>query len=232
MHIFASQILDKQMKLNIINFPNEDIKNIIFDFGGVIMDINILKTVTAFSSLKIEGLNSDDIISGHKAFLLDLELGNITPDQFIEAIYRDYPAARQVADKQIWDAWNALLQDYDPARIALIEDLKKHYNIYMLSNTNFPHRLKFKEIFRKQFGENLEDLFIKCYYSDEMHLRKPNHDIYEAVIKDARITPENTLFIDDNELNITEARKTGLKAYHLSNGEKITKLFTKRTAII
>ncbi|MFV0469279.1 MAG: HAD family hydrolase [Dysgonomonas sp.] len=200
-------------------------KNIIFDFGGVIMDINITKTISAFAKLKIEGLKSDDIISSHKGFLYDLEVGNITPDEFISRIYREYPSATNASDKLIWDAWNALLQPYDPDRIAMVAQLKEYFNLYLLSNTNFPHRVKFREMFRKQFDENLEDLFIQSFYSDEIHLRKPDSEIYQYVITTARINPEKTLFIDDNEANITAARKAGLNAYHLAGGEKITDLF-------
>jgi len=211
------------MKL-IEKFPT-NIKNIIFDFGGVIMDINISKTVTSFADLKIDGLKSEDIITSHKHYLHNLEIGMITPDQFISCIYKDYPAASNVSDKLIWDAWNSLLQPYDPKRIEMLVKLKKYYNTYLLSNTNFPHRVKFKEIYRRQFGENLEDLFIECFYSDEMHLRKPDIEIYEQVIKRSRIDANATLFIDDNEMNIKSARKAGLVAYHLTGGEKITDLF-------
>lgn len=211
------------MKLN-SKLP-QDIKNIIFDFGGVIMDINIGKTIAAFTQLNIEGLKAEDIISVHKSYLLDLELGNISPDEFISKLYADYPSAARASDKQIWDAWNTLLQPYDPDRIKLLGDLGKEYNLYLLSNTNFPHRIKFKEMFRQQFDENIEDLFQKCFYSDEMHLRKPGTEIYEKVLDETRINPQITLFIDDNEANITGARKAGLQAYHLTGGEKITDLF-------
>ncbi len=211
------------MKL-IGKFP-PNIKNIIFDFGGVIMDINISKTITAFANLNIDGLNADDIISSHKKFLHDLEIGVISPSEFIEAIHKDYPAAANVSDKLIWNAWNALFGKYDVQRIAMVDELKNNYRTYLLSNTNFPHRVKFREIYRSQFNENLEDLFIECFYSDEMHLRKPDPEIYDQVVKKARVNPDTTLFIDDNEANIVSAQKYGLQAYHLTAGEKITDLF-------
>lgn len=210
------------MKL-IGKFP-KNINNIIFDFGGVIMDINIGRAIAAFANLNI-GLKADDIISSHKRFLYDLEVGNSTPEEFINIIYKEYPAASDVSDKLIWDAWNTLLGTYDPKRIAMLAKLRKDYNLYLLSNTNFPHRVKFKEIYRRQFGENLEDLFVQCFYSDELHLRKPDPEIYNQVVKTARINPKTTLFIDDNEANITSAREFGLHAYHLPVNEKITDLF-------
>lgn len=219
------------MKLNIPGFPEDEIENIIFDFGGVIMDINIGRTLVAFNNLKIEGLNSDDIISGHKKFLLDLELGLITPSQFIDAIHVEYPAAKNVNEKEIWDAWNALLLPYDRGRIEMLEKINKKYRTYLLSNTNFPHRVKFKEMYRKQFGENFDDLFIQCFYSDEMHLRKPDLEIYKQVMESIRLDPRKTLFIDDNEANITGARKYGLHVYHLAGGVRITDLFASDEAI-
>lgn len=217
------------MKLSIPGFPVDEIENIIFDFGGVIMDINIGRTLVAFNNLKIEGLDSDDIISGHKKFLLDLELGLITPSQFIDAIHTEYPGAKNVNEKEIWDAWNALLQPYDRGRIEMLEKINQSYRTYLLSNTNFPHRVKFKEMYRKQFGENFDDLFIQCFYSDEMHLRKPDQEIYKQVMDSIRLNPRKTLFIDDNEANITGARKFGLHTYHLTGGERITDLFVPRS---
>lgn len=107
----------------------------------------------------------------------------------------------------------------------MVDELRGNYRTYLLSNTNFPHRVKFKEIYREQFNENFEDLFIQCFYSDEMHLRKPDQEIYREVVKQTRINPEKTLFIDDNEANIAGAKEFGLQAYHLTNGEKITDLF-------
>lgn len=206
------------------DFP-ENIENIIFDFGGVIMDINIGKTITAFAELQIDGLNKDDVISAHKKFLLDLELGLITPEEFFTTLHREYPDMSNVSEKKVWEAWNSLLQPYDPQRIAMIEDIKQHYNLYLLSNTNLPHRVRFIEMYTEQFGKKFEDLFIRAYYSDEMHLRKPDLNIYRQVIEETGIDPQKTLFIDDNELNITYARQIGLNAYHLTNGEKITDLF-------
>lgn len=215
----------KKIEMKLVDKFPVGIKNIIFDFGGVIMDINISKTITAFTDLKIKGLNAEDIISSHKQFLHNLEIGTITPDEFINCIYEEYPAASSVSDKLIWNAWNSLLQPYDEKRIEMVNRLKDYYNLYLLSNTNFPHRVKFKEIYRRQFGENLEDLFIECFYSDEMHLRKPDPEIYRQVVEKARIDPHVTLFIDDNEMNIKSAEKFGLKVYHLTGGEKITDLF-------
>lgn len=211
--------------MKLIDKFSKDINNIIFDFGGVIMDININKTIAAFVQLNIEGVNAEDIISSHKQFLHDLEIGTITPKEFIDALHKEYPSTSAISEKLIWDAWNALLQPYDPKRIEMVAKLKKNYSTYLLSNTNFPHRVKFKEMYRDQFNENLEDLFVQSFYSDEMHLRKPNQEIYRQVIDEARINPQTTLFIDDNEANIVSAKEFGLQAYHLTNGEKITDLF-------
>lgn len=205
-------------------FPS-NIKNIIFDFGGVIMDINIAKTIQAFAALHVEGWSKDDIISSHKKYLLDLELGLINPDEFIAALHTEYPAMANVSIDSIWKAWNALLLGYDPKRIELIKDLRKDYKLFVLSNTNLPHRVQFKKMFREQFKKGFGSLFDKQFYSDEMHLRKPDLKIYNEVIEDTGIKPEETLFIDDNELNITYAKQIGLIAYHLTGGEKITDLF-------
>lgn len=211
--------------MQLTNKLPKNIDNIIFDFGGVIMDININKTIAAFVELNIEGLNAEDIISSHKKFLHDLEVGTLTPDEFINVIHCEYPKAKNISDEKIWDAWNALLQPYDKNRVEMLKKLKSNYNLYLLSNTNLPHRIRFKKIYEEQFNENLEDLFIHCFYSDEMHLRKPNSEIYKQVVEESKIEPTKTLFIDDNEANVVAAQMFGLHAYHLTNGERITDLF-------
>lgn len=213
------------MKINISDLQAENIEYIIFDFGGVIMDIDIQKTITGFAKLQIAGLSEEDVIADNESFFLDLELGNITPAQFIDTLHRNYPASSDIPEADVWAAWNALLQPYEKKRIDLLEKISESYKIYLLSNTNYPHREKFRDMYKKQFGGNFDNLFTECFYSDEMHLRKPDIQIYQEVTNALGIQPEKILFIDDKKVNIEAARDCGWHAYQLTNGEQITDIF-------
>ena len=118
----------------------ENIENIIFDLGGVLLDIDVRKTLDAFEKLHIKGLKAEDIYPNLKSCFLELEIGALSPDEFIEAIRKEYPDARNVDEMQFWKAWNALLLDFVPARFDLLEKVRREYRIYLLSNTNRPHR--------------------------------------------------------------------------------------------
>lgn len=207
---------------------DKDIENIIFDFGGVILDIDINKSVDAFQELGITGFTARDIHPDTKSFFCDLEKGTISTSQFFEIILKNYPTEKNVSQKDLYEAWAALLLPYKKENIDLLKNLKaKKYNIYLLSNTNYPHRIRFLNNFTRQFGYDMESLFEKCYYSDDLGMRKPDENIYMHVINDAKLDPKKTIFIDDNFINLTSAQQCGLKTYHLkaSEGEKITEIF-------
>lgn len=208
---------------------DKNIKNIIFDFGGVLLDIDISKTVDAFKKLGIEGFHEDDIYPETKNVFLELEMGNINTREFFEALREQYPSANKASDKELYEAWCALLLDFDLKKFDLIKSLSSKYNLYLLSNTNYPHRIRFLNNYIRQTGFDMESLFKKCYYSDEMRGRKPDISIYNRVIKDAGIEPSETIFIDDNLVNITHAIESGMRGYYLKTkrGETILDIFEK-----
>lgn len=208
-----------------INDSEDKIKNVIFDLGGVLLDIDVSLTVKKFDELNISGLKKEDIHPNQQDFFLDIETGHISNDEFIEKIRQTYPDARNTPEQDIWDAWNALLLDFDLSRFELIRKLSDTYNIYLLSNTNLPHRLYYIKRFYEQAGQSFESYFKKCYYSDEMLTRKPNRDIYEAVVADAAINPAETLFIDDNEPNFEGAKAVGIVCHHLKAPQTIHDIF-------
>lgn len=201
------------------------IKNIIFDLGNVILDIDINRTLQAFKKLNITGLEVSDIHPHQRDFFLDLEVGLISDEQFIEKIYQTYPDSRKVGPRSIMEAWNVLLLDFEKDRFDMLRKLSNNHRIFLLSNTNHPHRLFFLEKAKQQLGVEFESFFEKCYYSDVLKMRKPDVRIYKHVIEDAGIDPSQTLFIDDNECNFSGAEEAGLNYYHLTAGNKVTSLF-------
>ena len=114
---------------------------------------------------------------------------------------------------------------FDVQRVELLRELGKRCPVYLLSNTNLPHRIRFRESFRERFGGSFDELFVRCFYSDELHLRKPDPEIYRSVARQIGTPPGKLLFIDDNAANVSAARGEGWQACHLTGGITVTDLF-------
>ncbi len=211
------------MKINIANIT--DVEIVVFDLGGVVMDVVFDKTLDAFARLDIGRVDKGDIIAGKDSFFRELEVGEITGPEFIDKFRLAYPASKNIPEEAIWEAWHALLQPYESERIELLKKIAGNYKIYLFSNTNAPHREVFRRMFREQFGSELDSLFEKCYYSDVLHLRKPDPAAYEAITKDLGVEPGKILFIDDTAANVEQARACGWQAYRLTGGETIGDIF-------
>jgi HAD superfamily hydrolase (TIGR01509 family) len=196
------------------------IKNIIFDLGGVILNIDINLTAEAFVDLGIKDFSQ---YFGHgfaASFFKDYEIGKISDEKFINDLRKlgnlDAP------DSVIIKAWDALLLDFPPKRIELLKKLKNKYRIFLFSNTNSLHTKTFKKIYQDTFNnETLDELFEKAYYSQILGMRKPDLDSYRYIIKENDLQPEETLFIDDASVNIKGANEVGLKGYFLEPGKTI-----------
>lgn len=200
----------------------EHIKNVIFDLGGVILNIDFKKTDEAFRLLGWD--NFSDHISQHHItdFFEQYETGQMDDDSFVRGIRE--MIGKPVSEHQIVAAWNALLLDFPAERIRFLQDVKARYNTYLLSNTNSIHHKEFQERLKKQYGVYLEDLFDKVYYSHVVKLRKPLAAIFELVLHENGLNPAETLFVDDTASNFPEAVKLGINVHHLVPGTSITAL--------
>jgi len=199
------------------------VKNIIFDLGGVILNIDYGQTANAFK--KIGVANFDEIYSQAKQVQVfdKLETGELTPDEFREYMKEIVPSL-QLSD--IDKAWNAMLLDLPASRIDLLKKLKKKYRLFLLSNTNEIHIKCFRKIIDSFYGENIFDaIFENQYYSSEIGMRKPNPECFQYVLEKNGMEPSETLFIDDSIQHVEGARKLKINAYHLIPGEDITRLF-------
>lgn len=203
------------------------INNIIFDFGGVILNIDFQKSIDAFEALGFT--NFDELFSQFKAdeLFMKLEVGRVNEDDFFERLKEVAP--EKVEKYQLKNAWNAMLLSYRKESLEFLNELSRQYNLYLLSNTNEIHYAAFSEMLRRETKfDNLESFFTKAFYSHELKMRKPDKEIYEYVIRDARINPEETLFIDDTHTNFDEAEKLGIKTYLLLPDERIEMLTLER----
>jgi glucose-1-phosphatase len=199
------------------------LKNIIFDLGAVLIDIDYKKTENAFIQLGFT--NFDEMYTQYTAneVFEKLETGKISNDDFYKTIIG--LSEREITALQIKTAWNAILLNWRKNSVAFLKTIGKQYNIYLLSNTNAIHQEAFFESLKIETGiTNFNGFFTKAYYSHEIHLRKPNADIFEFVAKDAGINAEESLFIDDSHNNIKTARGLGFKTHLLLPTERIEQM--------
>lgn len=190
------------------------IKHIIFDLGGVILNIDYQRTEQAFKNLGI--LHFADLYNQFHASRLfeDFETGKIAPETFLAELKKEAPQG--VTDKQLIEAWNAMLLDFPLSRLQLLQQLRNQYNLYLLSNTNALHLEAFHKLLLETRGlPSLGVLFEKTYYSHLIGQRKPSREVYEWVLAQNRLSPEETLFIDDSLHNVEGARSAKLQTIHL-----------------
>jgi glucose-1-phosphatase len=193
--------------------PAKKIRNIIFDLGGVILNINPQLTVNAFRKLGWNDFYDERQKSSNRELFYDLERGNLSPELFRKNVRQRIK--NDISDSDIDIAWTAMILDIPAERIRYLEELKKYFRIFLLSNTNEIHKIKFHRIFEKDFGYSFYDLFERIFYSYEIGLRKPNPQIYIQVLNDAGIIAGETLFIDDMDENIQAAQSLGILTLHI-----------------
>ncbi len=189
------------------------IKNIIFDLGGVILNIDFNRTAKAFTDLGIDDFSKHITKFQASSLFLDYETGLIDDDTFIKGIQSLSP--KPLSEQEVIDAWNALLLDFPEERIAFLKLLRKKYRLFLLSNTNAIHLVEFQKRFYALTGNYLEGVFEKTYYSHVVKLRKPSEAIYQLVVSENSLIPSETLFVDDTAVNFQGSEKIGLKSAHI-----------------
>lgn len=196
----------------------QGIKNIIFDLGGVIINLDNRRTEEALTRLGVKNMRQ---YFGHghaDSFFKDYEVGKITDRQFIDSI-RTMGGLEGVTDGEIIEGWNALLLDFPPERIHLLEELGKRYRLFLFSNTNSLHLAALRKIYAQTFGSgSLDDHFEKTYYSHLLGMRKPEKESYEYILRENGLEGSETLFVDDAIVNIEGAEHAGLKGLYLRPG--------------
>ncbi len=201
-----------------------EIKNIIFDLGGVIINLSVEKTHQAFAALS--GLPVEEIknIVHHGAFFHQYERGLIG-----DADFRDHlreSLNMNVGDTELDHAWNAMLLDIPMERIRLLEQLKPRFNLFLLSNTNNIHLQCFNSQVQQLTGFTaIDQYFHQAYYSHLLKMSKPDVEIYEHVLQSSNLIPSETIFLDDNKDNLAGANKAGIQMFHVQHPDQIFSLF-------
>ena len=208
----------------------DQIRNIIFDFGGVICDLDIARTVEKFK--EFGPVKPGEMVSKEESDLRfaklveHFEKGDISSEEFRENIRNHY--LTPPTDASIDETWNALLVGIPLERIHLLESIRHQYRILLLSNSNEIHYNHYLQDYRIKTGfQDFDDLFEKAYFSFMIHLSKPGKEVFEFVLKDSGLDPSQTLFIDDTLKHVETARSLGINGYRLDiqKGEQVMDLF-------
>jgi FMN phosphatase YigB (HAD superfamily) len=200
------------------------VKNIIFDFGGVIINIDYDRTIQGFRELGL--LDVDKLYSKlSQESLFDLfETGKISGEEFFTGLESYFPVKPERSALE--NAWNAMLLDFPRENMDLLHEVKNHYRTFLLSNTNQVHLDHYFQKLQSQYHlRNMDEFFEKTYYSHLINRRKPGVETFLYVLEDSGVKAEDTFFIDDSPQHVEGALKAGLKAYHLKPSEKIGEIF-------
>ena len=198
----------------------EGIKHIIFDLGGVILNIDYNLTEKAFIDAGIH--NFPELYSQLKqSDLFDkFEVGAINRVEFIAELRKI--SGTKVSDAEILNAWNAMILDYPVRRLQILQQLRLYYDLFLLSNTNEVHEDAFNELLMRSHGiPNIGVFFDKVYLSHRIGMRKPMKEIFQRVLEDNGLKPEHTLFIDDSPQHIAAAKELGIQTIFLEKGMTI-----------
>lgn len=177
------------------------IKNLLFDLGAVVLNLDQEKTLRAFKRLGADL----DMLNTESTLFTDFEIGKVTAENFVHTLQTKLKG--NASKEEIIAAWNAMLLDLPTFRIDMLKELKKEYRLFLLSNTNSIH---IESVYAEHGKQVFSDLFEKCYLSHEIGHRKPHVECYKFVLEDAKIKACETVFIDDNKANIKGAEQAGL----------------------
>ena len=201
------------------------VKTLIFDLGGVILDLSVDHTLESFSQLsKLSKEKVQDIYVSTPGFL-DYEKGSIDDVVFRDFVRETFSISAD--DETIDTCWNAMLRGIPPLKLDLMTRLQSEFQVFLLSNTNAIHVRHINEVILPQRPGNrsLDSYFHKAYYSHRMGKRKPDADIFEQVLEENHLVPEQTLFLDDYAVNIEGAKALGIKTMHVTSPNLILDYF-------
>jgi glucose-1-phosphatase len=203
---------------------NPQIKTIVFDLGNVIIDLDIERTWASLKHYLGDNFHEElKKIYPNRDIFIDFEIGIISEKLFFDTLRE--ASEQPLSIRTLKECWNAMLLTINPERFKMLSQLKKNYNVFLLSNTNETHVNFVDGYLQTVFGFSIKEFdaryFHRSYYSHIIHLRKPNLSIYDYVINDANINPAETLFIDDNEDNIKGVIKAGWHGYLHRIGDEI-----------
>jgi glucose-1-phosphatase len=195
-------------------------KNIIFDLGGVLLDIDYLRCERAFETLGCTNFREIYSQARQTPLFDDFETGRISQDDFFIRV-KELSGLNNISSEEIKNSWNAMLIGFSEEKFQLLKKTKERYKLFLLSNTNETHIEAFKKLIEKVCPINeFESLFERIYYSNTMGLRKPHAECFMKVLEENKLMPAETIFIDDSKQHVEGALQTGLQAHWLELPKK------------
>jgi putative hydrolase of the HAD superfamily len=197
------------------------IKTIIFDFGDVFINLDKPATMREMEKYEIESL-SEDLLNINQQY----EKGLVSSEEFVKSYQTEHS---QLQEEHFKNSWNAILIDFPEYRHQFLKKLsqEKNYQLILLSNTNEIHIDWVKE--NVSFFEDFKACFDAFYLSYEINFRKPDAEIYEFVLKEHDLKPEECLFIDDTRENTDAAENLGIHTWNIEpTREDVIDLFTAK----
>ena len=202
-----------------------NIDNIVFDLGGVIINIDYMRTQRAFESLGLANF-SEVYSQAAQTGVFDLyEKGLMDTATFRDKL-RQFVPDFKISNEELDNAWNAMLLDLPADRLEVLMGVKDRFRTFLLSNTNEIHIDCFHAKLEASYGKkDFAAYFERVYYSYQMHLRKPDKEIFYHVLNENTLQAENTLFIDDTIRHVEAARSVGIKALHIGSDIELPVLY-------
>lgn len=190
------------------------IKNILFDFGDIFINLDKEAPLREMGKFGINHISPE-----LDALFKDYEMGLMASTDFLSTLHSFFNGASL---EQIKAAWNSIILEFPEERLTFIEHLKKEnkYRLFLLSNTNELHIEQVKESMGLDRYERFRSCFEKFYLSHEMHMRKPNSNSYAFVLNDNKLIASETLFIDDTTENTESATRMGFHCWNLKVGKE------------
>ena len=202
---------------------DKKIRNIVFDLGGVLVNLDFKAAINGLQEAGFANVKEQLLAFDRNGIFQKFELGEMSADEFRTAIREN--STIELTDEEVDNLWNAMLLEIPREKLELILELRGKYMVYLLSNTNSIHwDYVCKNAFNYR-GFRVGDYFEETFLSYEMHLAKPDKAIFEKVLSEANLLPEETLFIDDSEANCKAAQEVGIHAHHYHIGDDLSKIF-------
>tara|TARA_B100001057_G_scaffold172472_1_gene173239 strand:- start:486 stop:1103 length:618 start_codon:yes stop_codon:yes gene_type:complete len=195
------------------------ISALLFDLGGVIVDLDYNKTIEAFEAIGLEDAEHLYNQFNQSKIFDEFEIGSISGDEFISLLQEKIP--QKVSQSKIKEAWNAMILGFEKSKLEQIKRYSEKIPCYLLSNTNEIHLEYIQTLLQQVPFKNLELLFKKCYYSHIIGKRKPHLETFEWVLNDMGYSSGEVLFIEDSPQHIRGAEKAKIKTLHFTNDRRL-----------
>ena len=216
--------------LNLFNYVQlcgmKNIKAIILDLGGVILNINYQKTINEFENIGIKRASSLYSKQTQNNLFDQIETGAISENEFLNGIQN---LAGKTTHNEIRKAWNSMILNLPDSRVKSIQKVKPKFKIFLLSNTNSIHIAEFKRKIGDLEYYKFYNLFEKIYYSHEIGHRKPNKKAFQIILNENNLIANEVLFIDDSYQHIKAAKSLSINTHHLKDDEDLTAILADIT---